>query len=177
MSKIKGSGKWRADPLKRTNTGMSIRGKTISNPVLLTDDDEFPIRTPGASIATPLGTDGPARQAQLRSSANSRPGSQVLSEHLKSTEAGEPSQRERATPSSQPPRTPPSPPRAQPAPSGAHIASNVASEGKAQRKKSSLRSVFGRIFGKKQRNSPSPRIPERSNLRQDQHRSVRLNHI
>jgi hypothetical protein len=174
MSKFRGSGKWRAEPPRRTNTGMSIRGKTISNPVLVTDDDEFPIRTPGAGIATPLGGEGAEKQLQLRTSANSRPNSKVLSELIESTELAESSRAERTIPSSQPPRTPSSPPQAQPEPIGLPIASKTSefSQGKPQRKKSSLRSVFGKLFGKKQRNTRSPRIPERSSQRQGQHRSV-----
>lgn len=170
MSKLRGPGKWRPESPARTNTGMSIRGKPISNPVLLAEDDEFPIRTPGASIATPLGA-----EAIVRNSGTSRRGSKTLSEHIASIDFAQSSKTERPVPSSQRPRTPPSPPRARPEPAESPIPSKSSGTGggEPQRKKSTLRSVFGRLFGKKQRHHPGPRGPDGSAQRHGQHNSVR----
>jgi hypothetical protein len=178
MSKFRGPAKWRADGPTRTNTGSSIRGKPISNPILLTEDDEFPIRTPGTGIATLVGTEGVEKQLHLRASAIVRPNSKVNSQNIPSSDVAEPSTAEEPAPVTppQPSYVPPSPPQRQPAPVRNSTTSKPSgsSEGKPQRKKSSLRSVFGRLFGKKQKTSPStsPRIPERSDLRVGQHRSV-----
>ena len=66
MSKFRG-GKRRTDGPSRANTGSSIRGR-IGPPIPIPDDDEFPIRSPGTGIATPLATDGNERKFPLRSS-------------------------------------------------------------------------------------------------------------
>lgn len=177
MSKFRGPAKWRGDEPKRSNTGSSIRGKPISNPILVTEDDEFPIRTPGTSIATPGGAEGVEKELHLRASAIVRPNSKVNSQNIPSSDLAEASIAN-PTASETPPEpsyAPPSPPQVQQAPVRSSTASKPSgsSEGKPQRKKSSLRSVFGRLFGKKQKISPStsPQIPERSNLRVGQHRS------
>ena len=180
MSRYKGPPKWRVDGPTRTNIGPSIRGKPISNPTLLSEDDEFPIREPGTGIATPLGNEGAEKQLGfLRASTISVPGSKAISRNITLTKVAEPStpaDTEPVTPP-QPYYAPPSPPQRQMNPVPSSIASKPSgsSVGKHHRKNSSLRSVFGRLFSKKQKNSPSTslRIPEKSRSRIDLHRSVR----
>lgn len=178
MSKLKGPGKWRADAPKRVNTGGStIRGK-ISAPIPFPDDDEFPIRSPGSGIATPLSGEGIDKQlGHNMGSGIPRPISRAPPDRLSSTLA------EDSTPVVERPMTParasyepmePSPPRQQSMPMAQERALTSApsgsSEGKPQRKKSSLRTVFGKLFGKKAKaNGP----PEQTVLRAEQHRSVR----
>ncbi|KAG4027254.1 hypothetical protein MFRU_031g00040 [Monilinia fructicola] len=55
MSKIPKAGTWKSEASGRTNTGSTVRGR-ISAPIPIRDDDEFPIRSPGTGIATPLGS-------------------------------------------------------------------------------------------------------------------------
>lgn len=167
------------------NTGASIRGKAISNPIPL-DDDEFPIRTPGAGIATPLGNESAERQQLLQRAAAAiaaRPDSHVRSERntgsirnneITSKETSPVTPRE---PTENAPHTPV--PAVEPRQVKVPVSlgsTPLASSGVPERKKSGLRSVFGRLFGKKRKSSSpsSPSIPERSNLRLGQHRSVSL---
>jgi hypothetical protein len=157
MSKRRG-GKWRADGPTRMNTGSSIRGKTISNPIAFTDDDEFPFRSPGTGIATPLGTEGIDKQLQLRASGLANPTS--AAQQASRLPLAEPIATE--TSANTPPQhayEAPVLPTAQSVPSRVSAASNpsVPGEDKPKRKKSSLRAVFGRIFGKKQKNGPQAR--------------------
>lgn len=169
MSKFRG-GKWRPDAARRSP---SIRGKTISNPIPLTDDDEFPIRTPGAGIATPLGTEGLEKQLQLRSSSGlTRSDSAVLAENTALTDFAEASRAKTPSPP-QPSYAPPSPPQAQSTLPRDSVVSKPPSpnDAKPQRKKSSLRSVLGRLFGKKAKNGPSPSTNP-PDWKAGQHRSV-----
>lgn len=178
MSKFKGSAKWKLEESKRTNAGPSIRGKPISNPIPLTEDDEFPIRTPGAGIATPLGTEGVEGHLQLRASAIFRPASTAHSQNIPASESAEPSTVERTAANTPAQSFHALPFSAHDQSSSVRNSRNSkalgSSDGRPQRKKSSLRSVFGRLFGKKQKINPStsPRIPERSQLRAGHHRSV-----
>ena len=178
MSKFRGSAKWKADTPRRTNTGASIRGKTISHPIPFADDDEFPIREPGTGIATPLGTEGIEKQLHSRASPVTRPRSSVQSDKI--SEAGLEESTPERTPSvpPQPSYSPPAPPHIQPSPLRNSITSvpSGSNEGKPQRKKSSLKSVFGRLFGKKQRNGSAsgPRAQGPSSVRAGQHRSVSI---
>lgn len=181
MSKFRGAGKKRAEEPTRTNTGPSIRGKTISQPIPFPDDDEFPIRTPGAGIALPLGADGVERRIDSRASEHdnyfNQPG--VAISDYGALDSGNP----------QMPRDPPPPPpEAQsvraaqsqsPNPSSILRDSVVSvpdapSLEKPQRKKSSMRSVFGKLFGRKRRSSPSGKDADKrsSVIRAEQHRSV-----
>ncbi len=178
MSKFRGAGKWRVEGPVRTNTGSSIRGKTISQPIPFPDDDEFPIRTPGTGIALPLGADGIER---LRlSTANSElDNAPHQTDDFTSGTWTPPMPRE----------APPPPPEAQVPritqghkpnqPSGLRNSAtsvlDAQSIEKPQRKKSSMRSVFGRLFGKKRKDSTSSdkrAASGSSDIRAGQHRSV-----
>lgn len=158
MSKFNRPGK------SRTATGGSIRGK-ISHPIPM-QDDEFPIRTPGTGIATPVGSVDFGRG--LRSRANTteldgQPGlaittfddqavgtytAQVIAQPVPEEKI----MRTKVTSSAR-----------------NSAASGLSASGKPQRKKSTLRSVFGRIFGKKKSSISS--IQEKPDTR-EQHRSV-----
>lgn len=171
MSKFKGSAKRKADPPGRANTGSSIRGK-ISAPIPM-DDDEFPIRSPGSGMATPLGTDGIDKQLSMpvrASTGSGRPG-------------GSPSRDISATVSSARPsyEAPVGPIRHTNQPSNLRnsvISVPEENEPKSpQRKKSSLRSAIGKLFGKKRKSTASDlnRSGTRANeLRNGQHRSVSI---
>ncbi|KAG4427449.1 hypothetical protein IFR05_017068 [Cadophora sp. M221] len=179
MSKFRGAGKWRAEGPARSNTGTSIRGKTISQPIPFPDDDEFPIRTPGSGIALPLSADGIER---LRvSTPNGEMDTTTHQTGIAVTDymAGT------RTPT-MPTEPPPPLPEAQVTrtiqghrpnqPSGLRnsIASVPNPPSIPQRKKSSLRSVFGKLFGKKRKGS-SPSSSKRDSgsgdVRAGQHRS------
>jgi hypothetical protein len=152
MSKFRGPTKWRTDGPVRTNTGSSIRGK-ISAPIIA-DDDEFPIRLPGTSIATPLGK-----------------------ESIASNGIGDSPPRASPPPPPQPAYEPPPVPTNQASTVRTSVASNgpVSNEGKPQRKKSSLGSVFRKIFGGKKRkdsSSSSTTTQGPGGFRAGQHRSV-----
>ncbi|KAL2072565.1 hypothetical protein VTL71DRAFT_11908 [Oculimacula yallundae] len=181
MSKYRGAGKWRAEGPARSNTGTSIRGKTISQPIPFPDDDEFPIRTPGSGIALPLGTEGIERQrvstANSEIDVASHQTGIAVSDYTTGT----------STPL-MPTEPPPPLPEVQvmrniPAhrpnqPSGLRNSMisvpDTASTDRPQRKKSSLRSVFGKLFGKKKKGSSpssSKRASKASDVRAGQHRS------
>lgn len=182
MSKLRGTGKWRAEAPARSNTGTSIRGKAISQPIPFSDDDEFPIRTPGSGIALPLSADGIER---LRVST---PNSEMDNISHRSGIA--------VTDYMAGTRTPPMPTEPPPPLPEAQVMRNIQghrpnqpsglrnsiisvpdapSIEKPQRKKSSLRSVFGKLFGKKRKGSSpssSKRASGTSDVRAGQHRSV-----
>jgi hypothetical protein len=168
MSKFRASGKWNADAPSRADTG-SIRGKIISNPIPIEDED-FPIRTPGTGIAIPLGVNG--EEQPLRSMrASTGPDLENIMERPVGVPAD---QRESSTlvPALPEERTSrrTSPPRI----STTSVPSK-SSMAAPQRKKSSLRTVFGRIFGKKRKSvaSSTARVPSPGGeSRTGQHRSV-----
>jgi hypothetical protein len=159
MSKFKGHGK------SKTNSGSSIRGK-ISHPIPL-QDDEFPIRTPGTGIATPVGSVDFGRGG-LISMANTteldgKPGLAISTFDDKAIGTYT------ATVTTQP--SPEGKLRRSKVSSTARnsTASGLSASGKPQRKKSTLRSVFGRLFGKKSSSVSS--IDGKPDTR-EQHRSV-----
>jgi hypothetical protein len=177
MSKFRGAGKWRNEGPVRTNTGSSIRGR-IGPPIPIPDDDEFPIRSPGTGIATPLGNEALERQFRLRASTASEhdhalqqtddavvaplePAGQAPSPPTQTTQVSQEAGVRRTNQPSALRNSQTS------VPSGS-------SAGKPQRKKSSLRSVFGRLFGKKRKdsNSSSTREQGAGGMRAGQHRSV-----
>jgi len=172
MSKFKTAPKWKRESIARTNTGASIRAKGISAPIPLPDDDEFPIRTPGAGIATPLGDDATEKQPFFRGSVVDRPDSTILVPGNTATiDFGGQTAERGDTPSVRPPlRESPPPPQDRRSVVQASISSKPSSSsvGKPQRKKSSLKVVLGRLFGRKQKVNPPP-DPE---VRAEQHRSV-----
>lgn len=169
MSKFKAAPKWKKEPLERTITGASIRAKGISGPIPLPDDDEFPIRTPGTGIATPLGEDGVEKQLFRRESVVDRPDSTVLVPGNTATiDFGGQTIEEGDTPNIRPPVRESSPPQDRRSVAQASLSSKPASSvGKPQRKKSSLKVVLGRLFGRKQKASPSTNPI----VRAEQHRS------
>jgi len=157
----KGAGKRKADTPARANTVGSIRGKTISHPIPFPDDDEFPIRTPGTGIAMPLGPEALEREIRLRTS--------TATEELHPSHPPEVDLNESA------PTTTTQTTRIMPKPLRNSVAGSVLEAGRPERKKSSLRSVFGRIFGKKKKNSSSSNgKPLPDSARIEQHRSVSL---
>ena len=172
MSKFRSPSKWRPDGITRTNTGGSIRGK-IGPPIPIPDDDEFPIRTPGTGIATPLGTGSVEQPLGLR-------GSTATDRSLQQTGIAASGFTDRPQSASIPAQSSAEEPlrrTTQPSAlrnSTASIPSR-SSVGKPQRKKSSLRSVLGRLFGKKRKGgstSSNEKDQSPSGVRADQHRSV-----
>ena len=171
MSKFKGPPKWKREPIARTNTGLSIRAKGISGPIPLPDDDEFPIRTPGAGIATPLGEDGVEQQPFFRGSVVDRPDSTVLvAGNTATVDFGAQTVERGDTPSVRPPirESPPIQDRRSLVQASISSKPSASSVGKPERKKSSLKVVLGRLFGRKQKASQ----PTNLTVRAEQHRSV-----
>jgi hypothetical protein len=172
----KAAAKWRADKPARANTGASIRGKTISNPIPIPDDDEFPIRTPGTGIALPLGTEALEREMRLRTSIAteelhpSQPPEDDSEQTVAQTTTFSTDQSVQAEVRH----------TRMPTIANAALRNSVAgsvpsgsSAGRPERKKSSLKSVLGRLFGKKRKPSSSSISKLNTNsLRADQHRSV-----
>jgi hypothetical protein len=170
------------------NTGSSIRGKMffesfyrkfianlprgkISAPIPFpTDDDEFPIRTPGAGIATPLGSEG--METRLRASIAAELDNTALQTGIPMSNTIDPKLSMSSTagpPQILPETNHPSALRN----SGTSVPSG-SSIGKPQRKKSSFRSALSRMFGKKSKNggSTSPQEQDASGVKAGQHRSV-----
>ncbi|TVY46180.1 hypothetical protein LCER1_G009380 [Lachnellula cervina] len=170
MSKFRSPGKWKPDGVARANTGGSIRGR-IGPPIPIPDDDEFPIRTPGTGIATPVGTGSVERSIGRR-------GSTATDHSLQQTGNSASGFTDRPRSASIPAQ-----PVAEELPrrttqpgalrnSTASIPSGSSVE-KPQRKKSSLRSVLGKLFGKKRKggsNSSNEKGKSTGGVR-DQHRS------
>ncbi len=180
MSKLRGSGKWRSQGPARSSTGATVRGKSISHPIPFPDDDEFPIRTPGAGLAIPLGPRGTDMSAPTRASTATDGEVEVsnyqtgiaLSDYTEPSITTQPT-----TVPSQPSPETPIRRTIQPAAVRSSMASvpSGSSIGKPQRKKSSsLKTVFGRLFGKKSKQSPPSSSPKQgsSSVRADLHRSV-----
>lgn len=169
MSKFRDPAKWKAEGLTRASTGFSIKKESISAPIpRVEDDDEFPIRTPGASIATPLGRTSLDKSIRFPTAPSPRRSALNISEPI---ESGRPNK----TPSAGSDHTngviasQPEPSVLRRSIGSAH--SNRSPE-KPQRKKSTLRSVFGKLFGRKRKStSPPARKTDSQDLRA-QHRSV-----
>ena len=173
MKKLTGAGRKPAGP-SRSNTTSSIRGK-ISAPIpISTNDDEFPIRTPGTGIAMPLGHE--SLEKEPRAAPNP-----LQVESSKEEEANTPA------PDEEPSRAAPSIPQSMaasledPAPpamednslrgSGVSNPSRSTAE-KPQRKKSTLRTVLGRLFGKKRKSGSSASGLHEASPRAGLHRSA-----
>lgn len=129
----------------------NIRGR-ISAPIpIATDDDEFPIRSPGARLATPVGYESVEEQLRQTDTEASE-GLGTMHSHISPARSipfrQEPQHSSRdalrrsITGSSRFRETGPTGPLADPA--------------KPERKKGPLRSVLGRLFGKKRMSSNSP---------------------
>lgn len=167
MMNPKGAGKWRANAPIRTNTGTSIRGKTISHPIPFPDDDEFPIRTPGTGIALPLGPEALEREIRLRTS--------IATEELHPSQptGGAESEQAMAQTTTFSADQPEARKARLPTTMRNSVAGSVPSSGdRPEKKKSSLKSVLGRLFGKKRKSSSSSvSKPNPDSLRAGQHRS------
>jgi hypothetical protein len=178
MKKFKGAGRKPAT-LSRSNTTSSIRGK-ISAPIPHpTADDEFPIREPGTSIATPLGHEDFERH--LRSPPT--PLQVDIAQHEKPEEEDMPAPAEelsRAAPSvhtsTVPSQETPIPQARQSSPLRGSGVSNPSGSSleKPQRKKSTLRTVLGRLFGKKRKSDSSANRIQEESARAGLHRSVSI---
>lgn len=154
--------KYKASAPSRANTASSIRGK-ISAPIPIPDDEEFPIRSPGTGIATPLGNEGIDKQlrspigihqtgiavsdfSEIRASSTQRSYAEqprhVLPTTLRNSQTSQPTE-------------------------GSSIE-------KPQRKKTTLKSVLGRLFGTKKGKAGASRSSTQNTnrARLDQHRSV-----
>jgi hypothetical protein len=153
MSRFGPSG-WKANTLKRANTNRSsIRGR-ISGPIqIMVENEEFPTRTRGATITTPFGLED--IEEQLRT-----PKSNVNVQHVEpfSRDMDEPSMA--ASEAASFPTSPipvlqaaqVTPPRE--AMASISLESNME---RPRRTRSSIRSVFGRLFGRKNKNGVSVR--------------------
>ncbi len=178
MSRFRGPGKWYGP--SQSNTGSSIRGKTISHPIPISDDDEFPIRTPGTGIATPLLTDpGFEHHMRTRSSTTGILDNPAYQTGVAISDFTDPSAvTYTATITAQPMSDGKLRRTKQPSTARNSTASipSGSSIGKPQQKKSSLRSVLGRIFGsrKGKGNTSSTTSRTSNSIRAEQHRSVSL---
>ncbi|KUJ22458.1 uncharacterized protein LY89DRAFT_664277 [Mollisia scopiformis] len=159
---------------RRQGTGTSVRGKPISHPIPFPDDDEFPIRTPGAGIAMPLGTDA-ENQIRIRESVAAQLENTSHQTGIAVSDFIDPIAAAQSGPvPSQP--SPETPVRRTNVPSqlrNSTASRNTGSSGRPQRKKSTMRAVFGRLFGKRRKGSgsSSPKEQGPSEIRAGQHRS------
>lgn len=154
----------------RSTTGFSIKKESISAPIPHVEDDEFPIRTPGASIATPVGNDFQEKQMKFPDLAEphhsgvgeTRPEVMVEREQIASPISRRSNDILGTLPADS------SPPRK----STGSVRSR-SSIYKPQRKKSTLKSVLGKLFGRKRKSVSSPSGRKLSgDSRAPQHRSV-----
>jgi hypothetical protein len=181
MSKFTKTGTWKSETTGRTNTGSTIRGK-ISAPIPIQDDDEFPIRSPGTGIATPLGSrtsDG--LEKVMRGSAISGRESGLtqvdngmgmgMGSYVEPTRRIGSSPQASGRPSYNTYRRPETiSAMRSPSPIGATSRSVTS---RPQRKKSTLKGVLGKLFGKKRKDMPLATRQGAEALQSEQHhRSV-----
>lgn len=174
MNKAKKGGNWKSQSPTRSNTASTIRGR-ISAPIpLISDDEEFPIRKPGATIATPIAVEG--IEKQLGHTPPARPTTPNPATGIAISDFQEPMR-----PAPKPPvqavrDSPQAPSRDTNGSSNLRTsyASNRSTQnsGKPQRKKSSFKTVFGRLFGKKRKSAASASPRRSSSIRREQRRSV-----
>jgi hypothetical protein len=177
MIKPKGLGGWKSDEPIRTDIGASVRGKTISSPIPFPDDDEFPFRSHRPTISLTREPEDDEKQIQPENSGPIGPQGVPREDEKDAFPDSKSIESFEAMPP-QPPYAPPPPPPAQPVIvriSTTAASSNIIVE-KPKKKKSSLRALFGKLFGKKNRDSlpPKCRDEDSGNLRAEQHRSVSL---
>ncbi|ESZ95431.1 hypothetical protein SBOR_4172 [Sclerotinia borealis F-4128] len=160
MSKLPKAGTWKLEASGRTNTASTIRGK-ISAPILIQDDDEFPIRSPGTGIATPLESlNADGIDKVMRGSTISGRDSALAHGDIGIGSYIEPPRQMGTSPlpSDRSSQNPPtrrtenySVPRSL-SPVGRPSGSILS---KPARKKSTFKGVFGKIFGKKRKDAPN----------------------
>ncbi|TGO07328.1 hypothetical protein BTUL_0291g00020 [Botrytis tulipae] len=176
MSKFTKAGTWKTETSGRTNTGSTIRGK-ISAPIPIQDDDEFPIRSPGTGIATPLGSlNSDGIDKVMRGSAISGRDSALAHGDIGTGSYVEPPRRMGTTPlpSDRPSYNAPSRrtedysvPRSS-SPVGRPSDSILS---KPARKKSTFKGVFGKIFGKKKKDASNKKQSVGALQSEQHHRS------
>ncbi|QSZ29958.1 hypothetical protein DSL72_004476 [Monilinia vaccinii-corymbosi] len=155
MSKLSKPGTWKSDVSGQTNAASNIRGR-ISAPIPIQDDDEFPIRSPGAGIATPFGSpNSDGIEKGMRGSVISAHGALA---HGDSTYV-ESSGRIGTTPipSDRPSYHAPSRPTEDHRSSSPAARPSASVLSKPARKKSTFKDVLGKIFGKKRRDAQEKR--------------------
>lgn len=148
----------------RSSTGLSVKKETISAPIPIPDDDEFPIRTPGASIATPVGDE---RRISFHEPSSPR---RSLAEVI----MGEPSKDRIASPLGQQFEQP-TPAQAENSNAQRVSLNSVrtpSSVAKPERKKSTLKHMLGKLFGRKRKGSDPTHSKRNSSKPVSQHRSV-----
>lgn len=152
----------------RSNTSVSIKKETISAPIPIPDDDEFPIRTPGASIATPLGENADNHRISFQEPPSPRRSiAEVISEPIPREQVASPlSQHFDDVPQIQP-----EPERTKRMSTGSQRSRTTLV--KPQRKKSTLKTFMGKLFGRKRKGSGSTASKRESNIPNAQHQSVR----
>lgn len=180
MKKFKAAG-WKPVVPSRSNTTSSIRGR-ISAPIphgptaAAAVDEEFPLRTPGTSVAAPLGHDGLGLQLGAPPAPLQADTTQYERGDIPAG-AERPSKAVSSVPSSAVPshETPISQARqASPLPGSGVSNPSASSIEKPQRKKSTLKSVLGRLFGKKRKSASSVNVGREDSPRAGQHRSVSI---
>lgn len=156
-----------ADKPARTNTGASIRGKTISHPIPIPDDDEFAIRTPGTGIALPLGPEALEREMRLRTST----ATEELHPSAPPSMESDGMAQTTTYPTNQSPHAQVS--RVQlPKTTRDSVSGSVPSGSSVGKPKRSFKSMLGRMFGKKKKHSLGTSSKSGSEaLRAGQHRS------
>lgn len=171
MSKFK-AGKWGGPA--RSNTETSVRGKIISNPIPIPDDDEFPMRTPGASIATPLDSDFEARTVRRMSGSLTLEDPPAHQTGIAISDFTDQPNGIQVQPG--PESSPGAPFKRTNKPSALRnsvTSEQLGSTGKPERKKSGLRHAFRKLFGKRKGSVSSSREEQNSSeTRAGQHRSV-----
>lgn len=180
-------GTWKPDESDRTDTGPTVRGKPISSPIPIPENDEFPFRSHGPSISISREPGDIEKQLLDEKPASLEPESLLAEDEkdyptetrsIESLAEAVPQPTYAAPPPAPPPVLPPAPSTSQPSHvriSSATISSNATAE-RPKRRKSTLRSVFGKLFGRKNKESRPSTIPEEgsADIRAGLHRSVGL---
>lgn len=171
------------DETDRTDTGPTVRGKPISSPIPFSDSDEFPFKSHGPSISISREPEDIEKQLLDERPASLEPQSLPVGDEKDApteTRSIESLSEPAPQPSYAPPAPPPAVPSAPSTPQPSHVristvtvSSNATAE-RPRRRKSTLRSVFGKLFGKKNKENRPSTIPEEgtADTRAGLHRSV-----
>lgn len=158
----------------------SIRDRKISAPIPINDDEESQIGNAGPGTAPSLSNEYDQDQAQLRDSAFTAPRLPPYRDAGSSQYSAEPvPQTQRSAVSNPDPQTEAETQQSSTAPvyrRNSVIHRRSVLRGKPQRKKSTFKSMMGKIFGKKEKDTTSPigSSDGPDNLRAEQHRSVSI---